>query len=81
MSRVVLALILLLVSVADASDSRVTSSDEAVQRAVRLVNEQYQGRVLSAKVVEGGQGGWRVRVKFLSNDGVVRVLVVNPAGD
>jgi hypothetical protein len=85
MSRLLLALLFLAVTMpAAALDSRKTgdarriaSPDEAVQRAVSHINKRYNGRVLSAQPVEGS-GGVRVRVKFLSKDGVIKVLVVDP---
>jgi hypothetical protein len=86
MSRIILACLLILASAgADALDSRksgdarrVAGPDEAVQRAVSRINERYQGRVLSAKPVDGGP---RVRVKFLTKDGVIRIIMVDPGED
>jgi hypothetical protein len=88
MSRFLLALALLAVIMpAAALDSnrtgdarRIASPDEAVRRAVSHINKRYDGRVLSAQPVEGA-GGFRVRVKFLSKDGVIKVLVVDPNED
>lgn len=57
---------------------RAMSADEAVQRALSKVNREHQGRVLSARPVSGSGGQVRVRVKFLSADGVIRTLVVDP---
>ncbi|KAA3622394.1 MAG: hypothetical protein DWQ08_12905 [Proteobacteria bacterium] len=89
MVRVLLVLSLVAVStVASALDSRkkgdatrIASPDEAVQRAVSQVNKLYQGRVLSARPMRGDKGDLRVRVKFLSKDGVIRIMVVDPVKD
>lgn len=62
----------------NADAGRGLSQAEAVQRALSKVNKRYQGRVLSARPIEGGA---RVRVKFLSKDGVVKILVVDPTED
>lgn len=55
--------------------NRKRSADSAVERAVSEVNKRYQGRVLSAQPIDGGA---RVRVKFISKDGVIKILVVDP---
>ncbi len=85
MVRVLTALALLaLAATASALDSRksgdasrIANPDEAVQRALSQISKQYNGRVLSAQPIESN-GGIRVRIKFLSNDGVIKVLDVDP---
>lgn len=87
MSRILLALVLVAVSAAAAGldarsqgdPRRIADPDEAVQRALTQIGKRYQGRVLSARPVESAQGGLRVRVKLLSKDGVIRIIVVDPA--
>ncbi len=55
--------------------------DRAVQQAITHINKRYQGRVLSAAPVKGAQGKQRIRVKFLSQDGVVRILFFDPPAE
>ncbi|GJL82137.1 MAG: hypothetical protein DHS20C01_17710 [marine bacterium B5-7] len=80
-----------MLSVASSSvalDSRASSDkgtiadpDQAVHQAISYVNSRYKGRVLSAKPVTSKQGVTRIRVKFLSKDGVVKILFFDPAGE
>ncbi len=88
MTRALVALLLLAVSVSGAlGDSRKhrgkgdAGVDAAVQRAVSDVNKRYQGRVLSAQPVKSGGKGIKVRIKFLSKDGVIKTLLVEPGED
>ena len=58
--------------------NRGANADDAVQRAIAQVTRQYSGRVLSATPLPGSNGQTRVRVKFLSSDGVIKVIIVDP---
>ncbi len=60
---------------------KIAQPEEAVQRAINRINKRYQGRVLSARPVKVKQGPPRVRVKFLSKDGVIKILFVDPNED
>ena len=53
-------------------DRRRLSADEAAS----MVQKQVGGRVLSAQPLNSGSGG--VRVKVLTKDGHVRIIVVQP---
>ena len=83
MKRLLIALVLATLPLAgaaadsgkDRAGGRKRSADVAVERAISEVNKRYQGRVLSAQPIDGGT---RVRVKFLSKDGVIKTLVVDP---
>lgn len=80
---VVLALVAATMAAAPADSSRDRERhrgagvDEAVQRAVSQINKRHQGRVLSAQPIDGN-GSVKVRVKFLSKDGVIKTFVVEP---
>ena len=84
MIRILLVLSLLCSAAAFGLDTRksgkvnqVGGNGDVVQRAVNFINKKHKGQVLSAKPVQSSQG-LKVRVKFLSEDGVIKILFVTP---
>lgn len=59
------------------SVNNVANRSEVVKRVVNSINEQGNGQVLSARAVKSQQG-LRVKVKFLSEDGVISIILVDP---
>ena len=77
-------LLLLTFSNADALETRkgkdvnkVVKRSEVIKRVVKGINKKYKGQVLSAKPVRS-KNGPRVKVKFLTEDGVIRILLIDP---
>ena len=80
----ILSFLLILSTTASGLDTRkggqvnqVANKSDLVKKAVNSITKKHKGQVLSAKPVDSAQG-LRIKVKLLSDDGIIRILFVNP---